>query len=204
MTRFDSDPDLQRLGDALRASTTADLAREQQVAHASRREPGQAGGPGFLRRPRLLAGGTLGLVGIAAALLLAVTGTSAPPAFAVTRQNDGSVLVRVNVTESTEPWVLGADRKLAAMGIDEQIGIGAPLARGAASARGPLNCTPLGGANKPPGPPVKVLLGTDGTQVIPSGNTGAGTVHLSSCVYFKSVTPGGSGNTGNSGNTGAG
>ena len=53
-----------------------------------------------------------------------------------------------------------------------------------------------GGWNTPAGPPVKVLLGKDGTQVIASGNTGAGTVHLSSCVYYKSVTRGGAGNTG--------
>jgi hypothetical protein len=59
------------------------------------------------------------------------------------------------------------------MGIDEQIMVGTQP--GAAAVSGPVTCTPLGGANTPAGPPVKVLLGTDGTQVIPSGNTGAGT-----------------------------
>jgi hypothetical protein len=113
---------------------------------------------------------------------------------AVTLQHDGSVLVTVNVSESTQPWVLSADQKLAAMGIDEQIMV--QTAPGAATVSGPVSCTPLGGANTPAGPPVKVLLGTNGTQVIPSGNTGAGTVHLRSCVYYKSVTQSGSGNTG--------
>jgi hypothetical protein len=112
----------------------------------------------------------------------------------VTRQHDGSVLVEVNVNESTQPWVLSADRKLAAMGIDEQILVSTQP--GAATVSGPVACTPLGGVNTPAGPPVKVLLGKDGTQVIPSGNTGAGTVHLSSCLYFKTVRQSGAGNTG--------
>ena len=43
---------------------------------------------------------------------------------------------------------------------------------------------------------LKSLKGKDGTQVIPAGNTGAGTVHLSGCMYYKSVTRGGAGNTG--------
>jgi hypothetical protein len=174
----------------------SDLVREHgpTLAHADRPEPGRAGGARVLRRPRVLAGSTLGLAGVGAALLLALGGSAAPPAFAVTRQHDGSVLVKVNVAETTQPWVLGADRKLAAMGIDEQIMVGTQP--GAATVSGPANCTPLGGANTPAGPLVKVLLGKDGTGVIPSGNTGAGTVHLSSCVYYKSVTHSGSGNTG--------
>jgi hypothetical protein len=40
---------------------------------------------------------------------------------------------------------------------------------------------------------VKVLLGTNGTEVIESGNTGAGTWHLGTCLL-----------TGDTGNTGAG
>jgi hypothetical protein len=204
MTHHDLDPDLERLGDALRASTSTDLAREQQAAHTNRPEPGRA----RPRRPRLLAGGTLGLAGVGAALVLALGGSTAAPAFAVTRQADGSVLVTVNVAQTTQPWVLGADRKLAAMGIDEQIGV--PNTQpGPATVSGPVSCTPLGGVNTPAGPPVKVLLGTDGTQVIPSSTTGAGTVHVSSCVYYKSVrfpaagddspSLGSSGTAGNSG-----
>jgi hypothetical protein len=193
MTRLDLDPDLQRLGDALRASTTSDLVRERQAARAERSEPGRA----RRSRPRVLAGSTLGLAGVGAALLLVLGGSAAPPALAVTRQHDGSVLVRVNV-DVKQAWVAGADRKLASMGIDEQIM--ANYEPGTAPASGPVTCTPLGGANTPAGPPVKVLLGSDGTQAIPSGTTGAGsTVHISSCVYYKTPTPGG----GNTGNTGA-
>jgi hypothetical protein len=198
---LDLDPDLQRLGDALRASAIIDLAREQQAAHTNRPEPGRAGGAGVLRSPRALAGGTLGLAGVGAALVLALGGSAAPPAFgktalAVTRQHDGSVLVKVNVN-TKKPWVLGADRKLTAMGIDEQIAVG--YKPGAAAVSGPVDCTPLSGANTPAGPPVRVLFRTDGTRVIPSGNTGAGTVHLSLCVYYKSVRFNGSGNTGSTG-----
>jgi hypothetical protein len=200
MTRLDLDPDLERLGDALRTSTAIDLAREERAGHANRPEPGR----GRVPRPRLFAGGTLGLAGAGAALVLALSGTSAPPAFAVTRQHDGSVLVTVNVAQTTQPWVVGADRKLAAMGIDEQIMIGTKP--GPAAAGGPVSCTPLAGVNTPAGPPVKVLLGTNGTQVIPAGNTGAGTVHLSSCVYYKSVRFPAAGNDspslGNSGTAG--
>jgi hypothetical protein len=168
----------------------SDLMQEHgpAIATASRPAPGRA------RRPRIIAGSTLVLAGVGTALTLALTGTSALPALAVTRQQDGSVLVTVNVAETTQPWVLSADRKLAAMGIDEQISV--QTAPGAATVSGPVSCTPLGGANTPSGPPVKVLLGANGTQVIPSGNTGAGTVHLSSCVYYKTVTQSGAGNTG--------
>jgi hypothetical protein len=170
-----------------------DLVREHgaTLAQADRPEPGR---PPLLRRPRVLAGSTLALAAVGTALAFGLTATSATPALAVTRQHDGSVLVEVNVNESTEPWVLNADRKLAAMGIDEQIMV--RTQPGAATVSGPVDCTPLGGVNTPAGPLVRVLLGKDGTQIIPSGNTGAGTVHLSSCVYYKSVSQSGSGNTG--------
>jgi hypothetical protein len=63
---------VERLGDALHASTTTDLAREEragsQVATRARRAR---------LRPRVLAGSTLGLVGVGAALVLALGGTTA-------------------------------------------------------------------------------------------------------------------------------
>ena len=43
---------------------------------------------------------------------------------------------------------------------------------------------------------MKVLVGTNGTQVINSGNTGAGTWHLGACHLTGDS---GSGNTGNTG-----
>jgi hypothetical protein len=46
------------------------------------------------------------------------------------------------------------------------------------------------------GPPVKVLIGTNGTEVISSGNTGAGTWHLAACQITGDNGSANSGNTG--------
>ncbi len=127
MTRLDFDPDLERLGDALRASTAVDLAREERAARPARARRTRP-------RPRVLAGSTLGLAGVGAALVLALGGTAATtPAFAVTRASDGSVLVQLNYqTDQNLPQV---NQKLAAMGTHEQIGIA--MATGPASVTGP-------------------------------------------------------------------
>jgi hypothetical protein len=93
-----------------------------------------------------------------------------------------------------------ADQQLTAKYHEEILVNTAP---GPATVRGPINCavTRVPGVPAPSGPPVRVLLGTDGTGVIPAGNTGAGTVHLTSCgLYYNSGIPGGD----NTGNTGAG
>ena len=150
-------------------------------------------------RPRVLAGGTLGLAGVGAALALALTGSAAPPAFAITRNGDGSVLVNINIVSSLP----AANHKLTAMGVHEQISI--YMASGAAAIGGAVNCTPAPGVSNLPAPPVKVLVGTDGTEVISAGqnagNTGEGTWHLARCLVSGDT---GSGNTGSSGNTGTG
>jgi hypothetical protein len=184
MTRIDLDPDLERLGEALRASTAIDLAREQQAAHANQPAPARAGGTGVLRRPRVLAASTLGLAGVGAALVLVLGGTAATtPAFAITTSSDGSVLVHLNINSSL-PQV---NAKLAAMGTHEQIGI--QMAQGAAAVSGPVTCTPRPGV---PGPTVKVLDGPNGTEVITPGqtgdNTGVGTWHLASCAVYPAKT----------------
>jgi hypothetical protein len=149
-------------------------------------------------RPRVLAGSTLGLAGVGAALVLALSGSAAPPAFAITRNGDGSVLVNINRLQSLP----AANHKLTAMGIHEQVTI--YMASGAAAVSGPVTCTPAPSANLS-GPPLKVLVGKDGTEVIrpgqPAGNTGEGTYHLDHCVVTGDT---GSGDTGNTGNTGAG
>jgi hypothetical protein len=189
MTRLDFDRDLERLGEALRASTAVDLAREERAAHASRRAQVRAGGTGVLRRPRLLVGGTLGLVGLGAAVVLALGGTAAiAPAYAVTTNSDGSVLVTLNQNSALPQ----ANAKLASIGTHEQITIF--MATGAASASGAVTCTSAPGVS---GPPVKVLVGTNGTEVIDSGNTGAGTWHLGRCVATSDSGSANSGNTGN-------
>jgi hypothetical protein len=93
------------------------------------------------------------------------------------------------------------NRKLTAMGTHEQITI--YMATGAAPASGAVSCTPGPGAG-PPRTPVKVLVGTHGTEVIGSGqsagNTAEGTFHLARCtVAPDSDTGPGTGNTGNTG-----
>ena len=165
----------------------SDLAREHgpALAQADRPEPGRAP---LLRRPRVLAGSTLGLAGAGAALAVTL-GASSTPAFAVTTSGDGAVLVTINQTTALPQ----ANAKLTAMGIHEQITI--YMASGAASVSGPVTCTPAPGVS---GPPVKVLVGTNGTEVINSGNTGAGTWHLGACHLT------GDSGSGNTGNTGAG
>ena len=195
MTRLDFDPDLERLGDALRASTAVDLAREERAAR-----PASAGRARRKRlRPRILAGSTLGLVAVAAAVVLALGGTAATtPAFAITRASDGSVLVHLNINSSL-PQV---NAKLAAMGTHEQIGI--DMASGPAAVPGPVTCAPRPGVS---GPTVKVLDGPNGTEVISPGqtgdNTGVGTWHLAACGVYPATTGLSTlrGYTGNSGNS---
>jgi len=212
MTHLDFDPDLERLGDALRASTTIDLAREEQAARPSGAERGrqaEAVTPTrtrLFRRPRVLAGSTLGLAGVGAALVLALGagGATAPSAFAITTNSDGAVVVNLKFYSAES--IPAVNRKLAAMGIHERILI-TWQAAGPASVSGPVACAPWHGVSLS-GPPVKVLLGTDGTQVVGSGvsagNTGEGTYHVTNCWLTSDTGPGNTGSTGNSGNTGAG
>ena len=170
----------------------SDLVREHgpTLAHADRPEPGRAH---LLRRPRVLAGSTLGLAGVGTARVLALGAASSPPAYAVTTNSDGSVTVQINVASSLSQ----ANAKLGAMGIDERLEIF--MASGPAAVSGPVTCTPAPGANVS-GPPLKVLVGTDGTEVISpgqtGGNTGVGTYHLDHCVVWGDTGSGNSGNTG--------
>jgi len=199
MTRLDLDPDLknldpdlERLGDALRASTAIELAREQRsdrTSSARRARP----------RRRVLAGSTLGLAGVGAVLVLALGGSTASPAFAITRSGDGAVVV--NLKFYTAESIPEVNAKLTAMGVDEQI-LTTWQASGPAPVPGPVDCVPWRGM-KVPGPPVRVLLGTNGTQVIGPGespdNTGEGTFHIVHCFLIKTgaTVPNNSGNTGN-------
>ncbi len=184
MTSLELDPDLERLGEALRASTAIDLAREERATHATRarwRRP----------RPRILAGSTLGLAGVGVALLIALSGPAAQPAFAITKNADGSVLVHLNYTSDQNlPQV---EQKLASMGIHERVGI--EMAPGAATVSGPVTCRPTAGAS---GPTVKVLVGSNGTEVIApgqsAGNTAEGSFHLVRCFTTSDTASGNSGN----------
>ncbi len=174
-----------------------DLAREHgaTLAHVNRTESARS----RLPRPRLLAGSTLALAGVGAGIVLALSGSSAEPAYAITTNGDGSVLVTINQNSALPQ----ANAKLAAMGIHEQIAI--EMAPGAATVSGPVNCVPHG--KNVSGPPVKAIVGTNGTEVISSGNTGAGTWHLAGCHLYATSTTGGNAlfgeNPGAWGNTGS-
>lgn len=172
-----------------------DLAQERGAAltQAGRRGPGRA------RRPGFVAGGTLALAVGGTALGLSLTATGATPAatsggrvvtdaYTITQSSSGSVLVQINQSTSLP----AANAKLAAMGIHEFVEI--VMASGPATASGPVTCAPGAGVS---GPTLKVLVGTDGTEVIAPGttgnNTGVGTWHLASCTTTNDA---GSGNTG--------
>lgn len=166
---------------------------EQHGPTLDHTEPPQ---PRRRRRRGVVAGSTLGLAGVGAGLVLALSGTAATtPAFAVTKSNDGSVLVNLNYTQNEN--LPGVNQKLAAMGTNEAITI--YMAKGPAPAAGPVTCSPATGAAAPSGPGVKVLVGSNGTEVIKAGqsagNTAEGTFHLSRCVVK---------NASYTGNTGAG
>jgi hypothetical protein len=172
-----------------------DLAEEHGPALA------RAGGPepGHGRRSRVIAGGTLAVAVAGTALGLGLTSTSGTAAsgttkvvtaaYTITENSDGSVLVQVNQEQS----IVAADAKLASMGIHEKVSV-FPKS-GAAAVSGPVTCTPVDGASKQE--TVRVLLGTNGTEVIAPGttgdNTGVGTWHLGSCVVFPADYKGNSG-----------
>jgi hypothetical protein len=182
-------PSLERFGDDLNRAAYRELSGPSRPVRARVRRP----------RPRLLAGSTLGLAGVGAALVLALSGSAAPPAFAITRTSDGSVLVTLNYARDQNLPQVNA--KLAAMGTHEQITI--YMATGPASVPGPVTCTPAPGASSPSGPLVKVLNGANGTEVIrpgeSAGNTAEGTFHLDHCVVSRQT---GFSNTGNTGAAG--
>jgi len=172
----------------------SDLMREHgpTLAQTVRPEPGRAGGARLLRRPRVLAGSTLGLAGVGAALVLVLGGAAATtPAFAITRSADGSVLVHLNyVKDQNLPQV---QQKLASMGVHESVGI--EMGTGAAIVSGPVTCTPGPGVT---GPKVKVLVGANGTEAVgpgqSGGNTAEGTFHLIRCSTSNNTGAGNSGN----------
>jgi hypothetical protein len=171
----------------------SDLAREHGAALVQGSRPG----PGRARRPRVIAGGTLALAGVGAAIALVLTSTSSTPASAavtVAKVSDGSILVTLSQPGSQA--ISQADQKLAAMGFHE--GIVIYMGSGPAAVSGPVTCTPEPGI--PSQPTVKVLVGTNGTEVTnpgaTPGNTGVGTWHLKSCNLAS--------DTGGTGNTGAG
>jgi hypothetical protein len=179
------DTKLEELGDRLERSAAADLRAEQHTSGAvamwTRR-----------RRPRLLAGSSLGLAGIGATVLVALSGAAATsPAFAITRHDDGSVLVQLSRQED----IGQANQKLAAMGINEQITLYMnPTPTAAAAAQ---DCIPGPGAGAP-NPPIRVVVTTDNADN--TGTTGAVVCVVGPHTY-SGPYPGNTGDTG-SGNSG--
>ena len=80
-----------------------ELARTERAGHTHRRAI----------RPQLLAGTTVGLAAVATGAALLFGASTSPPAFAVTRNPDGTVTV--NLTRPS--GIAGANEKLAAMGV---------------------------------------------------------------------------------------
>ena len=177
-----------------------DLARERGEALT------QAGRPeaGRTRRPssRVIAGSTLVLAVGGTALGLGLTSTGSTSAttagsaatttiVTVAKINGGEILVTLNQPGSLA--IQQADKKLAAMGFHE--GIVIYMGSGPASVSGPVTCTPVPGI--PNQPTVKVVVGTNGTEVVQPGttgdNTGVGTWHLNHCNLASDT---GTGNTG--------
>jgi hypothetical protein len=88
-----------------------ELERERGADLAQIARP--AAKPGLRARPRLLAGTTVGLAGIVAALALVLSAASSSPAFAVSRNHDGTVTLRIRAVRG----ILGANARLAELGI---------------------------------------------------------------------------------------
>ena len=84
-----------------------ELARTGRTVHRHRRAP----------RPQLLAGSTVGLAAIATAVALLLGASTTSPAFAVTRNPDGTVTVDLIKPSG----IAGANERLAAMGVRAQI-----------------------------------------------------------------------------------
>ncbi len=84
-----------------------ELARTGRTVHKHRRAP----------RPQLLAGSTVGLAAMATAAVLLLGASTSSPAFAVTRNPDGTVTVDL----MQQSGIAGANERLAAMGVRAQI-----------------------------------------------------------------------------------
>ncbi|MGH3600839.1 MAG: hypothetical protein ACRDQH_11285, partial [Pseudonocardiaceae bacterium] len=160
-----------------------DLVREHGAKLATAERP-EAGRASFLKRPRVLAGGSLGLAGVGTALVLALSagGAAAPPAFAITSHSDGSLSINL---DDPGQGLVGTNNQLAKMGDNEHIQF--TMAHGPATSPGAVDCvaSPQGATVSGPAISLTVGPGNSNTETIASGNTGAGTWHVASCQRYN-------------------
>jgi hypothetical protein len=134
-----------------------ELVREHHAEHA---HPGRAisGRPA---RRRLLAGTSLGLAGAATAAALALTAGTAPPAFAVTSNANGTVTVTINQIAG----IAGVNSELAALGVSARA---VPIVEGCTATVQPL---PKGTAPGAVLPAPNMQSFTITPSAIPAGDT---------------------------------
>jgi hypothetical protein len=141
-------------------------------------------------RPRMLAGGSiLGLAGAGTAVALVLGAASASPAFAVTRNHDGTVTVWVKRSSG----IAGANAKLHQLGIKAMV---LPQA--------PARCNDLPITEQGPPAPRGNFTGAHWTidRKVPAGSILALTPPASVPSPTPRSVPGAAGSSGNSGNSG--
>ena len=181
MTHPDMDPDLQRLGEALHASATVDLARERRATRPTRRAHPSS---------RVLASSTLALMAAGAAVLLALSGTAAvSPAYAITQRRDGNVFVKINF--GGHNTLTAADGNLIDRYHETVLVDTAP---GQSTNSAPIDCTPTAdqyaaGDPLPTGPRVRLLMGADNTFVRPLGRYGSRHPAPGRVPYLRQLPP---------------
>ena len=134
-----------------------ELVREHHAEHA---HPGRVINRGPARR-RLLAGTSLGLAGAATAAALALTAGTAPPAFAVTSNANGTVTVTINQIAG----IAGVNSELAALGVSARA---VPIVQGCTASVQPL---PKGTAPGAVLPAPNMQSFTITPSAIPAGDT---------------------------------
>ncbi len=178
------------------------------------------------RGPRLVAGTSLGLAGVGAAVALVLGATTTSPAFAVTRNHDGTVTISIERASG----IAGANAKLHQLGVRAQVMRQVPAGyrctstvvqqgQGAPESSRQLRYIPIASAHwtiDPKQVPVGQTLALTPPPAPPgqnsgnSGNSGSGGNHASRGEVWACGTEGpGNGSpppnpqSGNSGNSGA-
>jgi hypothetical protein len=190
-----------------------------ELAPAIRREPtprrGRVGRVMRIR-PRLLAGTTVGAAGTGVVLALVLSAAGSSPAFAVTRNHDGTVTVWIRRSAG----IAGANAKLRELGIRARVMTQVPAGCTNAIANAPLTTVVAPAQSNTIAnahwtiDPRRVPRGQ--TLVLTAGNSGSGADASTTHPRAESVVvpkwmqlscpapPPGAGNSGNSGNSGSG